>query len=178
MPSLREKYHNEVRGELKEALGLSNPHCIPRLEKVVLNMGLGVADKDASKRANDELAAITGQKPLVIKAKRSVSNFRLREGMSIGIKVTLRGARMYDFMDRLINSALPRIRDFRGVSLDSFDSRGNYSFGIQEQIIFPEIDPDSVKETQGMDVSIVTSAKTDDEARTLLKFLGIQFAKD
>jgi large subunit ribosomal protein L5 len=140
-------------------------------------MGLGVADKEALKEATDELGAITGQKPVVTRARKSISNFKLREGMNIGTKVTLRRDRMWDFLDKLINSALPRIRDFRGIPTKGFDGRGNYTLGIKEQNIFPEIDPNDVKYTQGMDITIVTSAKTDGEAKELLTLLGMPFAK-
>lgn len=173
MPTLKDKYSNEVMAGLKEGLGIKNVHDIPRLKKVVVNMGLGIADKETLKSRTEELATITGQKAQVNKARKSISNFKLREGMSIGAKVTLRGDRMYEFMDRLINAALPRIRDFRGVSPSSFDGRGNYTLGIKELTIFPELDPNKVNENQGMDITIVTSARSDATARELLKRLGM-----
>ncbi len=176
MPTLKEKYDNEIVDRLTEELGLKNRMQLPKVKKVVVNMGFGVADKDALKAGTAELAKITGQKPLVTKARKSISNFKLREGMNIGAKVTLRGARMYEFLDRLINAALPRIRDFRGISAQAFDGRGNYTLGIREQSIFPEIDPNDVSVTQGMDITIVTSAGNDDGARKLLTLLGMPFA--
>jgi large subunit ribosomal protein L5 len=177
MSTLKEKYEQEITTKLMEVLELKNSMMLPKVQKVVINMGLGAADKDALKTATDELGAITGQKPVVNRARKSISNFKLREGMSIGTKVTLRRSRMWEFLDRLINSALPRIRDFRGIPTKGFDGRGNYTLGIKEQNIFPEIDPNDVKYTQGMDITIVTSAKTDDEARELLTLLGMPFAK-
>lgn len=177
MSTLKEKYENEVLPKLQESLGMTNRLRAPRLQKVVVNMGIGIKDKDTLKSVTDDLARITGQKPVLNKARKSVSNFRLREGMVVGAKVTLRGAHMYEFMDRLVNAALPRIRDFRGLSPEAFDGNGNYTLGVREQTIFPEIDPDTVKETQGMDVSIVTSAQNDDEARELLSLLGMPFAE-
>ena len=176
MPTLKDKYRKEVVPALQKKLGLKNPFQIPRLQKVVVNMGMGIADKDALQRHVQELAAITGQQPVLRKARVSISNFKLREGMTVGAKVTLRGARMYEFLERLIVAALPRIRDFRGISPTGFDGRGNYTMGLQEQTIFPEIDPNVSTETQGMDVTIVTSAETDDHARELLKMLGMPFA--
>ena len=177
MPTLKEKYKDEVVPALKEALGLTNPMRVPRLMKVVVNMGIGIEDKDAFKTHVDELGAITGQRPLVTKARRSISNFKLREGMTIGAKVTLRGVRMFEFLDRLINASLPRIRDFRGVSAEAFDAHGNYTLGIKEQTIFPEIDPNSCGTTQGMNITIVTSAESKPEAYELLKLLGMPFAE-
>ena len=162
---------------LKEALGLANPMMTPKVSKVVVNMGLGCADKDTIKNATEQLAAITGQRPIVIKAKKSISNFKLREGMSIGTKVTLRRHQMYDFLDRLINVSLPRIRDFRGIPTSGFDGRGNYTLGVREQTMFPELDPNNIHQTLGMDITIVTTAKTDHEARELLTRLGMPFAK-
>jgi large subunit ribosomal protein L5 len=175
VPRLKEKYVKEVVPKLMKELGITNPMRVPRLVKVVVNMGIGIAEKDAMKIHVEELSRITGQKPVITKAKKSISNFKLREGMSIGAKVTLRGNRMYEFMDRLIAAALPRIRDFRGLPADSFDGRGNYSMGIKEQTIFPEIDPNNVSAVQGMDVTIVTGTEDDREARELLKMLGIPF---
>ncbi|NLM04230.1 MAG: 50S ribosomal protein L5 [Clostridiales bacterium] len=179
MARLKEKFKNEVASEMMKKFGYKNIMQIPRLEKVVINMGIGEAKDNpkALEAAVNDLATITGQKPVVIKAKRSVSNFKLREGMSVGAKVTLRGDRMYEFMDRLMNIALPRVRDFRGVSPKSFDGRGNYALGIKEQLIFPEIDYDKVEKVQGMDIIIVTTAETDEESRELLKLMGMPFAK-
>ncbi|MBU0678062.1 MAG: 50S ribosomal protein L5 [Verrucomicrobia bacterium] len=177
MSALKDKYKKEVTSALREARKYVNPMQVPRIQKVVINMAVNTnVDKDAFKAITEDLARITGQRPLVTKAKKSVSNFRLREGMPIGAKVTLRGERMFEFLDRLINVALPRIRDFRGVPATSFDGGGNYSLGLQEQTIFPEIDPDNVKKVQGMDITIVTTARTDDEARDLLRHLGMPFA--
>jgi large subunit ribosomal protein L5 len=177
MAGLKEKYGSEVMPRLMEKLGVKNPMRIPRLTKIVVNMGLGVAEKDALKNHTEELALITGQRPMVTKARKSISNFKLRQGMLIGAKVTLRGNRMYEFLDRLVGAALPRIRDFRGLPLNSFDGRGNYSFGVLEQTIFPEIDPDKVTSSQGMDITIVTTARNDGEALELLKLLGMPFAR-
>ncbi len=176
MSYLKEKYNTEIVKELRESGPYDNNLQVPKITKVVINMSVGAQhDRDALKEAANELAQITGQKPLITKAKTSVSNFKLREGMDLGAKTTLRGQRMYDFLERLINVALPRIRDFRGISAKSFDGRGNYSLGIQEQTIFPELDPNKVKRNQGMDVTIVTTAATDDEARQLLKLIGMPF---
>lgn len=176
MATMKEKYRNEVVPALKEKLGLPNLMMVPRLSKVVVNMGMGCADKDKVKTVTQDLAAISGQKPVVTKARKSISNFKLREGMSIGAKVTLRQDRMYDFMDRLVNVALPRIRDFRGVPKRGFDGRGSYTLGLKEQSIFPEIDPNHSGAVQGMNITIVTTAKTDGEARELLSMLGMPFA--
>lgn len=178
MPTLKDKYEKEVAPELMKRLGLKNRLQIPRIEKVVVNMGMGIVEKDAMKRHVEELAAITGQRPVVTVARNSISNFKLREGMQIGAKVTLRGGRMYEFLDRLISASLPRIRDFRGVSAGGFDGRGNYTLGLREQTIFPEIDPNVASDAQGMDVTVVTSARTDDHARELLKMLGMPFASN
>jgi len=169
MATIREQYKTVVVPALKEKFGLKNTLMVPRLTKIVVNMGMGVADKDTLKTATEDLTAITGQRPVV-------TNFKLREGMSIGAKATLRQARMYDFLDRLINAALPRIRDFRGVSAKGFDGRGNYTLGLKEQGIFPEIDPNHSGAVQGMNITIVTTAKTDAEARELLSLLGMPFA--
>ncbi len=177
MPSLKEKYVTDVVPALKERLDLRNPMMVPRVEKVVVNMGMGIQDKDAMKSIVEDLATITGQKPVVTKARKSISNFKLREGMSVGAKVTLRHDRMFDFLDRLINVALPRIRDFRGISAKGFDGRGNFSVGLSEQTIFPEIDANHSGPVQGMDITIVTSATTDREAKELLALLGVPFAK-
>jgi large subunit ribosomal protein L5 len=177
MPSLKEKYQAEVVPALKERLGLKNPMMVPRILKVVVNMGTGIQDKDAMKRVVDDLGAITGQKPVITKARKSISNFKLREGMTVGAKVTLRHERMYEFLDRLINAALPRIRDFRGISDKGFDRKGNFSVGLKEQTIFPEIDPNHTGPVQGMDITIVTSAASDAEAKELLAALGMPFSK-
>lgn len=175
MPRLKDKYVKEVVPKLMKELGITNPMRVPRLVKVVVNMGIGIAEKDALKTHVEELTKLTGQKPIITKAKTSISNFKLREGMSIGAKVTMRGDRMYEFMDRLICAALPRIRDFRGLPADSFDGHGNYSMGIKEQTIFPEIDPNNVSAVQGMDITIVTGTEDDREAKELLKMLGMPF---
>ena len=178
MSDLKSIYEDTIVGKLRESRGYANRHQVPCVTKVVVNIGLNVnVDRDALNWASDELALITGQRPAVTRARNSISNFKLREGMPIGAKVTLRGRRMYEFLDRLINVALPRIRDFRGVSPRSFDGRGNYNLGLSEQTIFPEIDPNKVKRTQGMDVTLVTTANTDDEARELLTLFGMPFAK-
>ena len=179
MSALKEKYVSQIVPEFTATGKYPNVHQVPRITKVVINMGMSAnLDKDGMQQAIDELTRITGQRPATTKARRSVSNFRLREGMPIGAKVTLRGARMYEFLERLIHVALPRIRDFRGVSSKAFDGRGNYTLGIQEETIFPEVDPNAVKRTQGMDVSIVTTAETDAEARQMLKGLGMPFATE
>jgi len=178
MPRLKEQYENEIRPQLKDELGLSSIMQVPRIEKITLNMGVGEAKTDAKQldAAMDELTIIAGQRPQVRKARKSVAQFKIREGMPIGAKVTLRGARMYDFLDRLVSIALPRIRDFRGLNPRSFDGRGNYSLGVREQIIFPEIDYDAIQQVRGLDVTITTSAETDMEARALLQALGLPFA--
>ncbi|HHY77050.1 MAG TPA: 50S ribosomal protein L5 [Clostridiales bacterium] len=178
MSRLKEKYLNEVAPALMQKFQYKNIMEVPKLEKVVLNMGLGDA-KDNAKAldaAVNELSLIAGQKPVVIKAKKSVAAFKVRKGMNIGAKVTLRGDRMYEFVDKLFNIALPRVRDFRGVSTKSFDGRGNYALGIKEQLIFPEIDYDKVEQIRGMDIIFVTTAKTDEEARELLRLLGMPYA--
>ncbi|MEE2955216.1 MAG: 50S ribosomal protein L5 [Pseudomonadota bacterium] len=171
MTRLRELYDNVVRAEIQSDFNYGNPMEIPKLEKIVVNMGVGEAVIDSKKVdvAANEMSLITGQKPIIIKSKKSVATFKLREGMSVGCKVTLRRDRMYEFLDRLINIALPQVRDFRGLSNKSFDGRGNFALGLKEQIVFPEIDYDAVDEMRGMDIVIVTSAKTDDEAKALLK---------
>ncbi len=176
MATMKERYQQEVAPALKEKLGLPNPMMVPRVSKVVVNMGMGIVDKDTQKRLLEELAQITGQRPVARKARQSISNFKLREGMTIGAKVTLRQEQMYMFLDRLINAALPRIRDFRGVPKKGFDGKGNYTLGLKEQTIFPEIDPNHTGASQGMDITIVTTAKTDSEARELLALLGMPFA--
>ncbi len=177
MSTLKEKYLEEVRPALIEHFSYKNVLEVPRLEKVVINMGIGEGKENPKllEAAANELSLITGQRPVITKAKHSVASFKLREGMSIGCKVTLRGERMYDFMSKLLKVALPRVRDFRGVSLRSFDGHGNYSLGLKEQIIFPEINYDDVEKIQGMDIVIVTTAKTDEEARELLRLLGMPF---
>jgi large subunit ribosomal protein L5 len=179
-PRLKARYDNEVRAQLKERLGLSNVMQVPRFEKIVLNMGVGRATQQASllDGAVADLTVITGQKPLVTKAKRSIAAFKLREGNPIGAKVTLRGARMWEFLDRLISLAIPRIRDFRGLPPNAFDGRGNYTFGVDEQLIFPEIDYDKVDTVRGMDITIVTTARSDDEGRALLDAFGFPFRRD
>ena len=175
---LKERYRNEVVAALRKDRGYANVMQVPRLQKIVVNVGVGTdVDRDALKAVTEDVARITGQRPVVTKARKSISNFKLREGMAIGAKVTLRGERMYEFLDRLLNVALPRIRDFRGVSTRSFDGSGNYSLGLKEQSIFPEINPDQVKRVQGMDITMVTTAATDEEARALLQLLGMPFAK-
>jgi len=177
-PRLKDQYESEIRPQLLEELGLSSVMQVPKLEKITLNMGVGEAKTDAKQldAAMDELTIIAGQRPQIRKATKSVAQFKIREGMPIGAKVTLRGTRMYDFLDRLVSIALPRIRDFRGLNPRSFDGRGNYSLGVREQIIFPEIDYDAIQQVRGLDVTITTSAKTDVEARALLQALGLPFA--
>ena len=176
---LKEKYQNEVVGKLTEQFGYENVHQVPKLEKIVINVGLGEAkdNQNLLNAAKEELALITGQRPIELKAKKSVANFRLREGQSIGTKVTLRREKMYDFLDKLISISLPRVRDFRGINPNSFDGRGNYSLGIKEQLIFPEIKYDNVDFLHGMDISIVTTAKTDEEAKAFLELMGMPFRK-
>jgi large subunit ribosomal protein L5 len=174
---LAERYSKEIIPRLKERLGRDNLHSLPKLQKIVVNMGVGKAlqDKNRLEQAAEQLAQITGQRPQITKARVAVSGFRLREGNAIGCRVTLRGQRMYEFLDRLISVALPRIRDFRGVNPKSFDGHGNYNMGLTEQAIFPEIDPDKVNFTQGMDVTFVTSTNSDDEARELMRAFGMPF---
>ena len=178
MARLHEHYVAVVRGELQKRFNYTNPMQIPKLDKIVLNMGVGEATQDQKKlqAAIKEMALISGQKPVIRRARKSVANFKLREGMAIGCKVTLRRQRMYEFLDRLVNIALPRVRDFRGVSPKSFDGRGNYAMGLKEQIIFPEINYDDVDETRGMDVVICTTASNDAEARALLEHFRMPFA--
>ncbi|NPV74440.1 MAG: 50S ribosomal protein L5 [Pelotomaculum sp.] len=177
MARLKDKYKNEVVPAMMQKFGYKNPMQVPRLEKVVVNMGLGEAIQNSKiiDAAVNDLMTITGQRPVVTKAKRSIAAFKLRAGMSIGAKVTLRGERMYEFVDKLINVALPRVRDFRGISPKSFDGRGNYSLGVREQLIFPEIEYDKIDKVRGMDIIFVTTAKTDEEARELLKLMGMPF---
>ncbi|KRM24630.1 50S ribosomal protein L5 [Schleiferilactobacillus harbinensis] len=176
---LKERYTKEITPSMMEKFHYSSVMQAPKVAKIVLNMGVGDAVSNAKNLDNavDELRLIAGQQPLITKAKKSIATFRLREGMSIGAKVTLRGDRMYDFLDKLINVSLPRVRDFRGVSKNSFDGRGNYTLGIKEQLIFPEIDYDKVDRVRGLDVVIVTTAKTDEEARELLTQIGMPFSK-
>jgi large subunit ribosomal protein L5 len=174
---LRERYQKEVAPQIAKEFGISNPMAIPRIEKVVVNMGMGeaIANSKILDTATDELRSITGQKPVITKAKKSIASFKLRQGMPIGVVVTLRGDRMYEFLDRLMSVALPRVRDFRGVSPKAFDGRGNYTIGIREQLIFPEIDFNKVDKLRGMNISIVTTARNDEQARALLKGMGMPF---
>jgi large subunit ribosomal protein L5 len=176
---LKEKYKTEVVAALRQKFNYKNIMEVPRLEKVVVNMGINDARENpkAIEAATGDMALITGQKPIVTKAKKSVAAFRLREGMPVGAKVTLRSQKMYEFLDKLFNIDLPRVRDFRGVSPDAFDGRGNYTLGIKEQLIFPEIEYDKIDKIRGMDITIVTTAKTDEEARELLKTLGMPFSQ-
>jgi len=177
VPRLRTLYRETIKAKMKEEFGYKNDLQIPRLDKIVLNMGVGeaVGDSKKIKAAHDDLALISGQKPIITKARKSIAGFKLREGMAIGAKVTLRRERMYDFLDRLVTVAMPRIRDFRGVSGKSFDGRGNYAFGIKEHIVFPEIDYDKVDQIWGMDIIIATTAPTDAEAKALLKHFNMPF---
>ena len=179
MSRLREQYDNEIVKAMTDKFGYKNTMEVPKLEKIVVNMGVGEAKENQKilESAVADMEKITGQKAVITKAKNSVANFKIREGMGIGCKTTLRGERMYEFADRLINLALPRVRDFRGVSDDAFDGRGNYALGIKEQIIFPEIEYDKVDKVRGMDIIFVTTAKTDEEARELLRLFGMPFAK-
>lgn len=179
MNRLLEKYNNEIVPEMIKKFGYKNIMQVPKLSKVIVNMGVGEA-KDNSKvleSACKDMEIITGQKPIITKAKKSIANFKIREGMNIGCKVTLRGSKMYDFTDRLVNLALPRVRDFRGVNPNSFDGRGNYALGLREQLIFPEIEYDKVDKVRGMDVVFVTTAHTDEEARELLRLFGMPYTK-
>lgn len=179
MANLKTKYEQEVAPALQKQFNYRNVMMLPRLEKVVVNVGLGEAVQNAKAldAAVGDIATITGQKPIVTRAKKSIATFKIREGMPIGCKVTLRGERMWDFLDKLINVALPRVRDFRGVSPKAFDGRGNYALGLKEQLIFPEIDYDKIDKIRGMDIIIVTTAKSDEEAKALLKGLGMPFAE-
>ena len=179
MSRLKDFYNETVMPAMTEKFGYKNVMQVPKIVKIVINMGVGEAKENAKvlESAVKDLTTIAGQKPVITKAKKSVANFKLREGMSIGCKVTLRGEKMYEFADRLINLALPRVRDFRGVSANSFDGRGNYALGIKEQIIFPEIEYDKVDKVRGMDVIFVTTAQTDEEARELLRLFGMPFKK-
>ncbi|MGH9064118.1 MAG: 50S ribosomal protein L5 [Acidimicrobiales bacterium] len=179
-PRLKQRYDDEIRGQLKESLGLSNVMQVPRLEKIVVNMGVGRATQQQSllEGAVRDLQAITGQKPLVTRARRSIAGFKLREGNAIGAKVTLRGDRMWEFFDRLVSLAIPRIRDFRGLSPASFDGAGNYTFGVTEQLIFPEVDYDKVDATRGMDITVVTTATNDAGGRAVLAAFGFPFRRE
>ena len=174
---LKDRYQKEIAPAISKEFEISNPMAVPRLEKIVINMGMGeaIANNKVLDTAADELRSITGQKPVITKAKKSIASFKLRQGMPIGVMVTLRGDRMYEFLDRLIAVALPRVRDFRGVSPRAFDGRGNYTLGIREQLIFPEIDFNKVDKTRGLNISIVTTARNDEQARALLKGLGMPF---
>ena len=177
MARLKERYQKEIAPSLAKEFGIENPMAVPRLDKIVLNMGMGeaVANAKVLDTATTELTSIAGQKPVITKAKKSIASFKLRQGMPIGVMVTLRGERMYEFFDRLVSVALPRVRDFRGVSPKAFDGRGNYTIGIREQLIFPEIDFNKVDKLRGMNISIVTTARNDEQARALLKSLGMPF---
>ena len=179
MSRLKDLYKDEIVDAMIKKFGYQNIMEVPKLDKIVINMGVGEAKENAKvlDSAVKDLETITGQKVVLTRAKNSVANFKIREGMPIGCKTTLRGEKMYDFMDRLVNLALPRVRDFRGVSADSFDGRGNYALGVKEQLIFPEIEYDKVEKVRGMDVIVVTTAKTDEEARELLRLFGMPFAK-
>ncbi len=179
MTRMRAKYEEEVRKALMEKFGYKSPMQIPKLDKIIINIGVGEAKDNAKalEAAVSDLAIITGQKPVITKAKKSVANFKIREGMNLGCKVTLRSDRMYEFLDRLFNIALPRVRDFRGNNPNSFDGRGNYALGIKEQLIFPEIDYDKIDKLRGMDIIFVTTANTDEEARELLSLMGAPFYK-
>ncbi|MCE3286117.1 MAG: ribosomal protein [Steroidobacteraceae bacterium] len=180
VPRLKVRYNETLRSQLREGLGLANVMQVPRLEKIVVNMGVGAAVGQASllEGAVKDLTVITGQKPLVTRARKSIANFKLREGNAIGVKVTLRGDRMWEFLDRLISIAIPRIRDFRGLNPRSFDGHGNYTFGLTEQLVFPEIDYDSIDQPRGMDITIVTTANTDAEGRALLLSMGFPFKRE
>jgi large subunit ribosomal protein L5 len=180
MNRLKDRYTKEVVPALRKQFGYKNPMAVPKLQKVVINMGLGEATQNVKivDTGADELARVTGQKPVVTRAKKSIAQFKVRKGMPIGTMVTLRGERMYEFLDRLISIALPRVRDFKGVSARGFDGRGNYTLGLKDQLIFPEIDYLKVDKARGMNISVVTTAKTDEEARTLLKLLGMPFRQN
>jgi large subunit ribosomal protein L5 len=177
---MKERYYNEVSPALMKSLNMSNVMQVPRIEKVVVNIGLGEAMDNAKAldAAVADMNAITGQKPVVTKARKSIANFKLREGRAIGAKVTLRGERMWSFLDRLMNIALPRVRDFRGISPDAFDGRGNYTLGLREQLVFPEIDYDKIDKLRGLEITIVTTARNDDQGRQLLQLLGMPFKKE
>jgi large subunit ribosomal protein L5 len=180
MARLLEQYRNDVVPKLRQQLKRENVHSLPRVKKVVVSMGVGkaIADRKILEEALQHLTLITGQKPQICRSRKAVSSFRLRQGMEIGCRVTLRGRRMYEFLDRLISLALPRVRDFRGLNPNAFDGRGNYSLGLNEQLVFPEVDPDSVKNVQGMNITIVTSAANDDEGRLLMRAIGVPLRKE
>lgn len=180
MSRLKDQYNNEIREALTKKFGYTNPMQVPKLDKIVVNMAVGEAKENEKvlESAAKDMTEITGQKPVYTKAKKSIANFKIREGMPIGCKVTLRGDRMYEFLDRLVSLALPRVRDFRGVNPNSFDGRGNYALGIKEQLIFPEIEYDKVDKVRGMDIIFTTTANTDEEARELLRLFGMPFAKN
>lgn len=177
---LQERYRREIVPALKERLGVTNDHAVPRLQKIVISMGMGASTRDNKllEQAEASLMAIAGQKAQRTRARKSVAAFRLREGMEVGLRVTLRGQRMYEFLDRLITLALPRVRDFRGLNPNGFDGRGNYSFGLTEQFVFPEIDPDKITQMQGMNITFVNTARTNDEGRELMRELGVPLRKD
>lgn len=179
VPRLKERYREEVVPALMKEFGYRNVMEAPRPEKMTVNVGLGeaVSDAKALDSASNDVAVITGQRPVITRAKKSISNFKLREGMPIGVMVTVRGSRMWEFMDRLVNAALPRLRDFQGVSPNSFDGRGNFSMGLREQLIFPEIDYDKIDRIRGLQINIITTAKTDEEGKRLLELLGVPFAR-
>lgn len=178
-PRLKERYRDEIRPALIREFGYANVMQAPRLQKIVLNIGMGEATQDAKSldAASEDLATITGQKPVITKAKRSIANFKIREGNPIGVMVTVRGGQMWEFLDRLVNAALPRIRDFRGVSRNAFDGRGNFSLGVREQLIFPEIEYDKVDRVRGLQINIITTARSDEEGARLLELLGMPFSK-
>ena len=179
-PRLRERYRAEIAPELQREFGYKNPMQVPRVDKITVNIGLGEARENARavESATADIATITGQRPVVTKAKKAIANFKIRENMPVGVAVTLRGARMYEFLDRLLNAALPRIRDFHGVSTKAFDGRGNFSLGVREQLIFPEIDYDKVDRIRGMQINIATTARNDEEGRRLLEMMGMPFSKE
>lgn len=178
-PRLQEHYETVVLPDLQETFGIANRHAVPRMEKIIINMGVGEGARDSKKIdvAQEELAVITGQKPVVTRAKKSVAAFKVREGMPVGVKVTLRRDRMYEFLDRLVNVAMPRVRDFRGVSPKSFDGHGNYAMGLKEQLVFPEVDYDKVEEVRGMDIIMCTTSETDEQAYRLLKGFDMPFTR-
>ena len=180
MPRMQDKYNNDVAPALMKKFGYKSPMQIPKIDKIVINVGCGEARENAKvlDAIVADITAITGQKAVITKAKKSVANFKLREGMPVGVKVTLRASRMWEFLDRLFNVALPRVRDFRGINPNAFDGRGNYALGLKEQLIFPEIDYDKIDKIRGMDIAICTTAKTDEEARELLALMGAPFAKN
>jgi large subunit ribosomal protein L5 len=179
-PRLKERYESQILPELRREFSYANPMQVPRVQKITVNIGLGEAKENARavETATADIATITGQKPVVTKAKKAIANFKIRENMAVGVAVTLRGDRMYEFLDRLLNVALPRIRDFHGVPVKAFDGRGNYSLGLREQLIFPEIEYDKVDRIRGMQVNIQTTARTDEEGRRLLEMMGMPFAKE